>query len=298
MKKFISYISAFSVSALIVIAFLVVITGLYASSTVDFGIAKDKNVLVLGNSHPECAIDDSLLPNVYNLAQSGAGYFYDYVKANNLLENNPQIDTLVIGYSYSDIAGNMDLWFSGEERIKFKIRNYFFLFGFNDYLSMFKANPVATAMNTPQTIFHNLKMSQFGIGSLGGYKHLTRNKLAEDKLRTENDSLPENTDISKYQTDYLLKIYELCKLKNVKLVLLATPMHPEKRIAHQKTLISRYCNFAKNQMPEAILINNTNFTIPEEDYADLSHLNFKGAQLYTEHLKKVGFDKVSDSCVK
>jgi hypothetical protein len=83
---------------------------------------------------------------------------------------------------------------------------------------MFETNPIATTVNTPQTIFHNLKMSQFGIGSLGGYKNLTRNKLDEAKSRIEKDSLSENTDVSKYQTEYLLKIYELCKLKEIKLV--------------------------------------------------------------------------------
>ncbi|HEA22212.1 MAG TPA: hypothetical protein ENH87_15020 [Pricia antarctica] len=297
MEKFIRYSFKFAATVIVSIAILVVATGLYARYAVNFKISQEINILVLGNSHPECAIDDSLLPNIFNLAQSGSGYFYDYVKAKHLLKNNSQVDTLILGYAYGDIGKDMDLWFSGEERIKFKIRNHFFLFDLEDYLAMLKANPIATILNTPQTIFHNLKMSKFGISGLGGYKRLTRNKLEVAKDRNEMGSLPESAGLSQYQTKYLRKIYQLCDENMVQLVLLATPMHPMK-VKHQELQLAQYCGFAKEQMPNAILIDHTRFKVPEKDYADLAHLNYKGALRYSEYLKKIRFNHPVTDCNK
>ncbi len=267
-----------------VVAFAVISTAYLASIKFDFKIPQNANVLVLGNSHPECAIDESLMPNAYNLAQSGSGYFYDYLKAKQILKANSQVDTLIIGYSYGDISGNMDLWFTDSKRIKFKIRNHFFLFSFEDYVSLFKGNPIGTLVNTPQTIYHNLKVIRLGLRSFGGYKHLTRNGVKDEIESLESkDKVELNQATSNYQKKYLLKVYNLCKENNVQLVLLATPMHKVK-IKKQQYLKNNYCQFAKEKMPKAILIDHTNFAIPELEYADMAHLNNKGARRYSSFL--------------
>lgn len=144
MKKFIFNGVTFSLASISAITLLVLITGYLARANFDFKIPPERNVLVLGNSHPECAIDDSISNNMFNLAQSGSGYFYDYLKAKKVLKNNPQIDTLILGYSYGDLAEDMNSWFNGDEKIKFKIRNHFFLFSWSDYWSLFCANPLST----------------------------------------------------------------------------------------------------------------------------------------------------------
>lgn len=285
MKKIIINSTLFGLISTIAITLLVLLTSQYAINSFNARIDSSKNILILGNSHPECALDDTILPNVRNLAQSGSAYYYDYVKAKELFQKNDHIDTLVIGYSYGDLAEKMDAWFTDDYRIKHKIRNHLFLFDFDDYLSLLKGNPKSVLTHTPQTIFHNLKIPSYGLSGLGGFKSLKRNKIEEDKKRLFKNPTKSNTKISTYQAEYLLKIYELCKSKKVQLMLLATPIHPVK-IKDQHDLITEYQNFANEQLPEAILIDDSNLKLPDAYFADLSHLNEKGAKFYSNFFKK------------
>ncbi len=278
-----------------IIVAMVVATSYYAKQNFDFSIGKEKNILVLGNSRPEAAINDSLLPNVYNLAQGGSGYFYDHLKIQRIVEHNPQIDTLIIGYSYGDLKKDMDSWFSGKEKIKFKMRNHLFLFELEDYISLLKANPVAVAANTPQTIFHNIKMKRKGKAYLGGFKSGRKNEIKKAK-ELANKHIPDASQgYSKYQSEYLLKVYEYCKSRDIAVILINVPIHPmlEEIHAHLKPL---YCKFAKEKLPDALLIDHANFKLPETDYRDLAHLNAKGAKKYTEFLRSDKFKTTLMSC--
>ena len=294
MKKFLLNITRFIFALLGCIIVLLITTSIISKNLFDFNIPKQKNILVLGNSHPECAVNDSILPNVFNLAQSGTGYFYDYIKAREVLTKNSHIDTVIIGYTYKDIAKEMDSWFAGKDKLKFKIRNYFFLFNFNDYLSLLKANPVEVLYQTPQAIWYNLYMSYKGYSYLGGFKYLERDKLGEAKMRLENQqATPSRKEISKYQSKYLQNIYTFCNENNIVLILLNTPIHPLEE-EYQKDLKTSYYQFATDTLPKAILINDSSFNLPETFYADLDHLNFKGAQRYSEFLKQNKFKARND----
>ena len=221
--------------------------------------------------------------------------FYDYVKAKQVLRQNEHIDTLVVGYSYGDLDGKMDAWFSGEDKLKFKIRNHMFLFSLEDYLGLLKSNPISVSVNTPQTILHNIKMSRIGYSHLGGYLYLEREKLAEAKLRAQKEARPTGDNISEYQARYLQKLYALCQEKDVVMVLLNTPVHPMK-IEAQQALISNYCAFARQNLPKAVLVNHAGYKVPENCYADLAHLNFKGARIYSEFLKNTPWTSYTEAC--
>tara|TARA_R100001369_G_scaffold92691_1_gene139150 strand:- start:6387 stop:7235 length:849 start_codon:yes stop_codon:yes gene_type:complete len=263
---------------------LVLSTSFYTRYTFDFKIQQSKNILVLGNSHPECAINDSLLANVFNLAQSGTGYFYDYIKAKKIISENPGIDTIIVGYTYGDLEKPMDSWFDGGDKLKFKIRNYLFLFEWGDYFELLQANPIDVILNTPQTIFYNLKMKQEGYNYLGGFKALENSKLKQAQELKAMHKPDTSLGYSRYQTKYLSKLYEYCNKKDIKLILLNTPIHPVLDTI-QSPLKAMYYNFANNNLPNALLINHANFKLPNNNYRDLDHLNVKGANNYSKFLK-------------
>lgn len=288
MKKFLINIVIFLLALTTLTTLLVIVTAYFTRQTFDFEISKAKNVLVLGNSHPECAINDSYLPNAYNVAQGGSGYFYDYLKLREIYKHNPHIDTVVIGYSYGDLAKGMDSWFSGKDKIKYKIQNHFFLFNGNDYISVLKANPTQVLLNTPQTIFHNIKMKYKGYPYLGGFKPLENKRLRKDKELIGEHKPDVGLGVSKYQSKYLLKIYEFCISKKIKLILLNTPIHPMLENV-QSPLKPNYYNFASQKLPSALLINHSNFKLPESSYRDLSHIHRDGAKAYSEFLKSNKF---------
>jgi hypothetical protein len=45
----------------------------------------------MGDSHPQCAVNDAFLPNARNFAQAAEASYYTYFKMKTLLENNPSI---------------------------------------------------------------------------------------------------------------------------------------------------------------------------------------------------------------
>lgn len=293
MKKFIKNIFIFCVLSSCICILLILTALFFCRYTFDFGIPKDKNVLIVGNSHPQCAINDDIVPNTINISQGGASYFYSYLKIKSITDYNSHIDTVVLGYSYNDLSIGKDLWFSGDEKIKFFMRNHFFLFTMEDYFSLLEANPISTLIYTPQTILYNLGISFCGISCLGGYKYLKRYKLMESKRRLEEKkkSKPQNESIleySKYQKKYLIKIYDFCQKNNLSLILLNTPIHPylEK---NSSELVQKYYDFPQIYIPKAKIINHSNFEMEEEGFGDISHLNYKGAKIYSEFLKKTRF---------
>ena len=99
------------------------------------------HVLILGDSHTQCGIDDALLPNSLNLSESADTYFYSYVKLKRMLKANPQIDTLILGYADFNITDNQDRWLRSENINSFKLPIYFFLFDQDDFSDFVKINP-------------------------------------------------------------------------------------------------------------------------------------------------------------
>ena len=128
---------------------------------------------------------------------------------------------------------------------------------------------------------------------LGRYLYLKRDKVKEAKKRLNNQRfVSDNLPQSNYQRKYLLKVYEFCQAKKIKLILLNTPIHPLME-EYQERLKNGYYDFAKENMPNAILINHSNFKMSENNYGDLNHLNFKGATQYSNFLKVNGFKQYS-----
>lgn len=119
---------------------------------------------------------------------------------------------------------------------------------------------------------------------MGGYKRLTRTNVSKEIQKEKNEpSESVKLGFSKYQKKYLLKLYEICESNDIQLVLLTTPMH-ELKIEKQARLIDNYCSFAKDEMPRAILIDYADYLILDEEFADMAHLNFKGAEKFTNYL--------------
>ncbi|MGS0527582.1 hypothetical protein ACU8V7_22790 [Zobellia nedashkovskayae] len=64
-----------------------------------------------------------------------------------------------------------------------------------------------------------------------------------------------------------------------------TPIHQLLEEAHNP-LKKGYYDFAKKNLPNATIMNNANFQLPNSAYRDLSHLNSSGATIYSNELKR------------
>lgn len=287
MRHFLAKTAKLILIYLITLVLLIAATTFYCRKAIDLKLPASKNTVIAGDSHTECAIDDKLIPYSINISQSGTAYFYTYVKLREIIARNTQIDTVVLGYSYDDVSTQKDAWFNGDESIKFKIRNYLFLFSFRDYMDLLKSNPLSVIMHTPQVIFHNLKIRVYGLSTLGGYLPLERSKL-EESIKKHREGASINLTGSVYHEFYLLKIYDLCQSNGIQLVLLNPPLHPILQ-KDQEQLKAAYEQLARTKLSSAILVDHANVKIPDYGFSDLSHLNKKGSEIYSNILKLSGF---------
>ena len=83
----------------------------------------------------------------------------------------------------------------------------------------------------------------------------------------------------------MIKIYKYCESNDLKLILINTPLHPllEKKLKKHEI---EHIDLKKLKMPNAIYLNHTNFQLPDSAFSDLSHLNHKGATIYSHYLKQ------------
>ena len=85
MKQFVIKVLAFLILSMIVIVSMILISNKIIDSGNYFKIDADNKYLILGNSHPECAFNDSIIKGFYNSSSSGDSYFYNYLKTKKLL---------------------------------------------------------------------------------------------------------------------------------------------------------------------------------------------------------------------
>ncbi len=287
MKQFLINILFFSLVLISVFSGVFIFSKFIFSYSFHYQIPKEKNILLLGDSHVECAINDSILSQSYNLAQSGTSYFYSYLKLREILKFNPHIDSVCLGYSYHNLFKE---WFSQDKYIE-KIRIYLPLMGYKDIVDLFIANPGATIYNLPIAIFDNfLLLIKGNRYNIGGHLRLGRNDISE--LGNLEDEMNRNLIISEYESKYLIAIYNLCKEHNINLILLSTPIHPTLEIKFNKYK-SKFYQFKNRYLTNAHLLNHSTFYIMNIGWGDMHHLNGNGSLIYSKYLKLNGFNEIN-----
>jgi hypothetical protein len=99
-------------------------------------------------------------------------------------------------------------------------------------------------------------------------------ELEENKEMTKNE-------YSEYQLEYLLKIIELCNNKDVELILFNSPTYNSKKYGDLSLLADYYNTYFSN----ITYLDFSSFVLPDYGYGDIGHLNFKGAEIFSQYLK-------------
>lgn len=255
------------------------------------------SIVFAGDSNVESAINDDLIPNSVNIASSGEAYLYSYVKIKALLKNNSQIRTVFISYSPEKLNKfTEERWLFNEEFIIEKLKVYNYLLTGPEKGIMIRRNSLAYFKGLLQSVPYNISGAAKGylnspphdnILNFGGYQYLIRNKLGEDIDRQngelENEAQNKMVGKGEYQERYLGMISDLCNQRSVKLILLSTPKyHPEPGSIPGLDLGSNP-GFTSFHIRDSIL-DMSEFHLPDSCFADISHLNYKGARLYSEYL--------------
>ncbi|MCQ2289571.1 MAG: hypothetical protein MJZ74_10805 [Muribaculaceae bacterium] len=250
----------------------------------DMSLPDGTRVLVLGNSHGRDAICDTMLPGWANRCSDGEIYTGVYSLAKRLLEHN-SIDTLVVPMmdfvTYRDdrLTTSYLLYESSRMAIADKrVLTDFTRLDWRNMLSFYMTNEIK-AMTRPVEV--------------GGYEHWDHHGLQTDIANYESQREKEGVikaprdSIASFSmmTTYLERTAQLCASKGVQMVILNYPKYQREKYYERSKAWDYYAT-----LPTSVLIADyEHFALPDTTYyANTTHLNYRGAEFFTKHIKEHG----------
>ena len=254
-----------------------------------YKVEENKNVLILGDSHTEYAIDDTVFTNSINLSHSADSYFYSFLKIRKLKKENPQIDTLLLALSNHNLLVEYeDKWLFNTAHIKSKFRIYTDLMDFSDFMFLLKSNPSAVIQGVIESPKYSIKLlfnSDLIERDLGKFHPSQRNSLKKDIEQFKNNKYQRTLDYSNIEIKYLFNIVNFCKENDIELVFISTPVHQEYTMRKTKEF-ETLKKFYNSELSEFKYLDFSEFYMPDKCFQDMDHLNALGAESFTKNLMK------------
>lgn len=289
MKKFIQSNILFLSFLFFVIFCFVELTERIVYRKSDFKLNIKPIYIVLGNSHPECAFNDSLIDNFSNLSKSGESFFYTYIKAKNIIIQNPSIQVIFIEFSNLQIDGLMNEWTWGEKAINHSCPIYSPFMTLSDESTIAKKNFLHFLSSKILSLKENINRinnNDFNYSkAIGGYQWLERDKTDSLlKIKNYNSNFLSNNNLSEINIHYLNKLIKFCHSKDKKVILIRSPLHQKyagysNEISYQKI---RQINYSSIDY-----IDFSKFPLNNSEFGDLEHLNHKGAKKFSIWFSKL-----------
>ena len=254
----------------------------------DFKFDRSVTSIIIGHSHPECAFDDSIIPNFKNCSYSGESYFYGLPKMKNILSQNPQIKTVFIEFTDNHLERkvmNDGIW--GESHLLNFYPTYSpFIEAADAELLLQKSDRnflLASSISIKEQ-FLKIFSSNYNFRKYGRYLYLERDKTDSlvAQLQRSSANKPkvviENNNDSNYNIAYLTRIINLCAEKGIKTYLVRSPQH--KAYRDQKNEAEFEAARLK-LFPDIEFLDFNNYPCMNSEFGDLEHLNYRGARKFS-----------------
>lgn len=285
MKKFTIRIVVFSILTFMVLSSIVILSNILINKDSHFSIENKIKYIVLGHSHPEGAFNDSLISNTKNFARGGEHYFYTYLKARKLIESNPHVKVIFLELTNNQISLDMENWINDSQKNMVNIPIYAPVMNKGDHYFVFKKNPYAYFKSQEIVIKKNLNFLLYNKKNIllqrdwGGFYGNPRQKV--DSIIRSNKNLKNRNlkiEVSNTCLDFIDKIEIICQKQGVKLFLIRSPQH-SKYVFNQNEEILQ--EIIRTRYPKLHFLDFNNFSLLNEEYSDLEHLNYKGAKKFS-----------------
>jgi len=257
----------------------------YKMRQFSFKLPEEKSILAIGDSQMQAAVNDSILTNVANVADSHDNYWSMLIRMRIYKEANPQIDTILLGVTPHTVARFKDEFFSNfgymEKVTKYylpwlKPSEWYFLFSHD-------ATDVLSALVTPLSFYWNPTeeyIRDMGHFEAADFSHLETD-IAEGASR-----LKENSEYNEYRNKETLKslhrIINFCKEENIRLIGLDTPVYH----AGEYFNMENYQQLMSGEFADLERWEYLDLDIPDDYRRDVNHLNRRGADFFTKLLSE------------
>jgi hypothetical protein len=207
------------------------------------------------------------------------------------LHDNPHIDTILLSYQFSSL--NYDLerrWLFNEPNLLESVSALLpymepgdaqaFLTEHNFYKAVAIVPKVALQHHFDQSHGEQDKWVRKHIGH---FLPLSYSKVKQDTAsRVPYDKLSQKDTVSMMQLRYLRKISDYCKSRNKTLILINTPVFESRKY----TSYIAFENNRKKYFNDELFLDYSQMQLPDSLFADVAHLNKKGAAVFSKYLSQ------------
>lgn len=298
MRTFLTKSSLFLIGFIVGVVLISKALNAYIVKKVDFKLNTTIKSVVFGHSQPETAFNDSLINNFKNLAESGESYFYTYIKLKHVLNQNPQIETVFIEYTNVDVPRGKDSSIWSDKYINWRYPIYSPLMNVQERFFLQFKNPKAVINVLPKTFkkqMISIQTNNYNNSIIRGYKYLGESKL--DSLLAAKVHLKKKEadyyEASEYNLKYLRDMISFCKKKKLNVFLVRSPMYQDSYYLSNDELLYK---IKDKDFSDIKFLDFANFTLTNNEYRDLNHINNLGAKKFSlwfnKRLEEMDFSEI------
>ncbi len=285
MKKYLYKLFAISTIFLLLITTLLLVKA-HIVKTIDWKLPQEKHILFMGASHVYHAIDDSMLESAVNLGKPSERYMYSYIKLQEILKVNPQIDTIFLQCSSTDLWQDTDYKYHMLNEQSFYVKTYWPLYNKEEW-QVFDNEPISVLNIIVSSVLNKREYSRNYVKeSMGGFAPLSISRGEMDSTTvTEDLEINHIKEYGDYGTSvnylYLRKFIELCNNKNIKLYLVYYPVYKPELFYDQS-----FCDTSREKyFSDVEYLDYSHWPCSGRERMDAHHLNWQGAKLFTQFIK-------------
>lgn len=233
--------------------------------------ARGKNVFVVGNSHSQCAVRDTL--DIVNFSMGGEPVFYSVIKTREILKANPHAIICIEFYPLSIKAAHLNL---ADNRLPKHYRNYMYYMNADEHLFLLKNNPRKAARVFLSPNFFSV------FNRTGSSMKVTPKANREKRPKTERrkPGVEKNWE-DKVEMQNFYALLDLIEAHPNNLFVL-TRMPESSQLKFETTQQYLDCLNQLMQKPNVTGLDYSTTGFPDSDFADAEHMNDAGQEKFTK----------------
>ncbi|MBK8983741.1 MAG: hypothetical protein IPM38_15840 [Ignavibacteria bacterium] len=293
MKKFIIRVTVFlTIPVFAGIIIFIAFSSIVSSVSKEYKLEPDISEIYIGDSHIQCSVNDSLISGSKNLRHTSESFYFSYYKLKLILEANPNIKKIYLGFSYHSLSDYYDDFITGKYSRSIS-PDYFFILPLSEQINFITRG----AEDFPSyiksiLISGNENLSEGNIYTFAGrylnrFKESSAAQFSMDKrLKFQYYKDKKLNEFSEINLRYLNEIIALCKRYNIDLILLNTPLHPYYRSKLPVEYINKYRSITERN--DLKVIDLSSISLEDDCYIpDGDHVSEKGSLLMTKELIRI-----------
>jgi hypothetical protein len=290
-KSFKNYFAFFFTVSIISIVLFSAINFFYKQKLQKSSFNRNITTVICGDSHPMCAINDSILNQAVNVSSFSQHYMYTYNILHVLLENNSSIQSVILGTSFHSF-NEYDKYVFDDDYARLLYPNYLPILDMesakliisNNYKGFFSTSDEVIKLMIKSILRSN--NSYYNYPFIGQY-HQSENSNLNDTTVSKaiNRHFYKANGVEQgfalYQKKYFDKIVHLCLSKNIKLIIVNTPLSEEYYTKVPKKFISNYYTIIAGLQNKIEFWDYHNYSLQNSCFGDGDHLNSFGANIFS-----------------